>query len=135
MSMPSPVTQKDALWFLATPWTSERPSISKSAMPKRSRRMDTHVKLIEIDAQGRLDHAATQYVIPSAGACLNGLPDDRLVSANNTMSRAFAAEEVSKSGPLTGSLALINGSLRAAKSQIPSRTDQSTRETPRPRRN
>ncbi len=73
-----------------------------------------HVKLIEIDAQGRLDHAATQYVIPSAGACLNGLPDGRLVSANNTMSRAFAAKEVAKSGPLTGSLALINGALRAA---------------------
>lgn len=40
-----------------------------------------HVRFAFINAKGDLDHGAMQATIPTAGACLNGMSDDRIVAA------------------------------------------------------
>lgn len=40
-----------------------------------------HVRFAFVDAKGELDHGTMQSTIPAAGACLNGVSDDRIVQA------------------------------------------------------
>lgn len=71
-----------------------------------------HVKLIPIDASGELSHGTTVYTIPTAGGCLNGVSDERLVEANNKVSKQRAAAEIANAAPpASGAAALMRTSL------------------------
>ncbi len=52
-----------------------------------------HALLIPIEAAGDLDHGAAMYTIPTAGGCLAGTPDERLLAANDGMVKRTTAIE------------------------------------------
>lgn len=52
-----------------------------------------HALLIPIEATGDLDHGAAMYTVPTAGGCLTGTPDEKLLRANDGMMKRTAANE------------------------------------------
>lgn len=75
-----------------------------------------HAKLIRVDAGdagSATDHAATLFVLPTAGGCLNGTSDEQLVKANDNLGRRKASAEIAHMAPpASGSAALMTGALR-----------------------
>jgi pimeloyl-ACP methyl ester carboxylesterase len=65
-----------------------------------------HALLIPIEAIGDLDHSAMAYVVPTAGGCLRGTPDDKLVIANAKKSRNTETTELAATQSATGRTAL-----------------------------
>ncbi len=67
-----------------------------------------HATLIPVEASGELDHAATRYTIPTAGGCLTGASDDKLIIANrNLTEKAQEAEERARPAAPSASMALM----------------------------
>lgn len=67
-----------------------------------------HARLIAISGGGELDHLATRFTIPTAGACLNRLSDEKIATANRNLShKADAAEVRAQSPPPSASMALM----------------------------
>lgn len=73
-----------------------------------------HVKVMTVDAQGKHEHGATLFTIPTAGGCLKGAADDALVAANATLGRSLAAGKMGEAATASGSLALMSAALRWA---------------------
>lgn len=80
---------------------------------ERLARLGHHARTIAIDAQGELDHGATVYTIPTAGACLRGVPDGQLMAANKSLAAKIAAVDKASS-PRSGAIALITSAIRSA---------------------
>ena len=83
-----------------------------------------HAKLIRVDAGdagSATDHAATLFVLPTAGGCLKGTSDEQLVKANDNLGRRKASAEITRlAPPVSGSAALMIGALRSGPTALSS---------------
>ena len=72
-----------------------------------------HALLIPIEAAGNLDHSAVAYTIPTAGGCLSGASDEKLLKANDGMTKRVSENEAkSTTQAATGGTALVKASFK-----------------------
>lgn len=57
-----------------------------------------HARLLAIDATDDNNHGATGYTIPTAGACLNGVSDEKIAKAVGEMSRKTTESAMKSAG-------------------------------------
>lgn len=72
-----------------------------------------HALLVPIEAAGDLDHGVANYTVPTAGGCLMGTPDAKLLKANDGMAKNLTAKEAQTApAATTGGAAMVKASYK-----------------------